>query len=54
MKADVMEQMKQPVVVEEVQEASLGKDDVVVRVHACGICRTDIRILCGPSRSPPS
>ncbi len=33
--------------VEERNIPEIGKDEVLVRVHACGICRTDVHIFCG-------
>lgn len=47
MKSGVLEQVQQPVVITESKEPVVGDRDVLVRVHACGICRTDIHIADG-------
>ena len=33
--------------VEERDIPEIGRNDVLVRVHACGICGTDVHIFCG-------
>jgi propanol-preferring alcohol dehydrogenase len=36
-----------PLVIEEVAEPSAGADEVKIRVHACGVCHTDLHIAEG-------
>ncbi len=47
MKCMVIEQFKEPLVMSSRQLPVLGPDDVLVRVGACGICRTDLKIWQG-------
>lgn len=44
-----------PLVYAEVETAAPGKGEVLVRVHACGVCRTDLHVIEGelPSRKSP-
>lgn len=39
--------MKTPLVLEEVTKPSPGHDQVLIRVYACGLCRTDLHIIDG-------
>ena len=47
MKAGVFEQVQQPVVIKDMPVPTVGAEDVLIRVHASGICRTDIHIADG-------
>ena len=40
--------------VEERDMPEIGKNDVLVRVHACGICGTDVHIFCGDEGAAPT
>lgn len=41
MKAAFLEAFRQPLVVRETQTPDLGPDDALIRVMACGVCRSD-------------
>ena len=41
MKAVVMEGVRQPLVVREFPDPVIGPKDALVRVEACGVCRSD-------------
>jgi 2-desacetyl-2-hydroxyethyl bacteriochlorophyllide A dehydrogenase len=47
MKAMVLERFGEPMVLKEVPEPSIGKEDILFRVRACGLCGTDIKIYDG-------
>ena len=40
--------------VEERNIPEIGRNDVLVRVHACGICGTDVHIFCGDEGAAPT
>ena len=40
--------------VEERDMPEIGRNDVLVRVHACGICGTDVHIFCGDEGAAPT
>jgi 2-desacetyl-2-hydroxyethyl bacteriochlorophyllide A dehydrogenase len=52
MKAAVLKQLKQPLVIEDVPRPDVGPDDVLVETHACGICRTDLHLQDGLAYVP--
>jgi alcohol dehydrogenase, propanol-preferring len=55
MRAAVLENPKHPLIIKEVPKPSLALGHVLLRVRACGVCRTDLHIIEGelPSlRSP--
>ena len=55
MKAARLHQYREPIKVEHVPVPEIGPDDVLLRVKACGICHTDVRISSGeqpPRRLP--
>ena len=52
MKAAVLRQLKQPLVIEDVHVPEIGPDDVLVETHSCGICRTDLHIQDGLAYVP--
>ena len=47
MKAMVLEKFKEPMVLREVPEPPIGSEDILLRVRACGLCGTDIKIYDG-------
>ena len=55
MRAAVLENPKQPLVIKDVPEPLVTAGHVLLRVRACGVCRTDLHIVEGelaPLRSP--
>ncbi len=55
MRAAVFEKPHQPLIVKDVPEPTLAPGHVLLRVRACGVCRTDLHITEGelpPLRSP--
>jgi 6-hydroxycyclohex-1-ene-1-carbonyl-CoA dehydrogenase len=55
MKAAVFYEKGQPLKIEEVQKPSYEKDEVLVKIAACGLCRTDLHYLHGTPtfKKPP-
>lgn len=47
MQATVLEQWRQPIVLQDIPSPELGPNDALVRVHACGICHADLHIAEG-------
>jgi len=47
MKAAVSEQARQPLVIKDAPDPSVGARDVLVRVKACGVCHSDLHIVDG-------
>lgn len=52
MKAMVLTGPKQPLRLEDVPVPQPGPDQVLIRVHACGVCRTDLHIIDGELPRP--
>jgi propanol-preferring alcohol dehydrogenase len=52
MRAMILEKVGQPLVLKEIPIPIPTKDQVLIKVHACGICRTDLHILDGELTSP--
>jgi len=52
MKAMVLHQPGKPLRYEEVERPEPGKDLVLIKVHACGVCRTDQHIVDGELSDP--
>ena len=52
MKAMVLEQPGRPLQLQQVPVPEPGPDQVLIRVHACGVCRTDLHILDGELAEP--
>ena len=52
MRAMVFEEAGKPLVLKELPIPEPGPGQVLVRVHACGICRTDLHIIDGELREP--
>jgi alcohol dehydrogenase, propanol-preferring len=47
MKAALLEQAQQPLVIKNVPDPSVGAHDVLIKVRACGVCHTDLHITEG-------
>jgi alcohol dehydrogenase, propanol-preferring len=52
MRAMVFHQSGQPLLLEEQPLPQPGEDQILLRVHACGVCRTDLHIVDGELTSP--
>jgi propanol-preferring alcohol dehydrogenase len=52
MKAMVLEKQKQSLRFQEVPVPQPGPDQVLIQVHACGVCRTDLHIVDGELTEP--
>jgi D-arabinose 1-dehydrogenase-like Zn-dependent alcohol dehydrogenase len=52
MKAAVLDQLKQPLVICEIPRPEVGPDEVLVETHTCGICRTDLHLQDGLAYVP--
>ncbi len=52
MQAMVLEAQEEPLVLQEVPVPAPGQDQVLIRVRACGVCRTDLHILDGELPDP--
>lgn len=52
MRAMVLEEPGQPLVAMDVPVPEPGPDQVLIRVHACGVCRTDLHIVDGELAEP--
>ncbi|MGB7132660.1 MAG: alcohol dehydrogenase catalytic domain-containing protein, partial [Candidatus Sulfotelmatobacter sp.] len=55
MKAAILKTVKQPLQIEETAKPQLAAGHVLLRVRACGVCRTDLHIVEGelPQRKSP-
>jgi alcohol dehydrogenase, propanol-preferring len=52
MKAMVLEKIGDPLTLKEVPKPSPGEFEVLIKVRACGVCRTDLHIVEGELNSP--
>lgn len=52
MRAMVVERPREPLVLEDVRQPELGPGQVLVRVAACAVCRTDLHVLDGELPEP--
>jgi len=52
MRAMVLEAVRQPLVLRTVLDPSPGPGQVLLRVHACGLCRTDLHVVDGELPDP--
>ncbi|HEX6980996.1 MAG TPA: zinc-dependent alcohol dehydrogenase family protein [Alphaproteobacteria bacterium] len=52
MQAMVLERPQTPLVARDVPVPAPGPDDIVLRVHACGVCRTDLHVVDGELPHP--
>ncbi len=50
MKAAVLYEARQPLRIEELELPSVGNEDVLIQVAACGVCHTDLKVTDGRSR----
>lgn len=51
-KAAVLHEVGAPLVVEDIETTELGPDDVLVRLHASGLCHTDLEVIQGSLAYP--
>lgn len=54
MKAMILEQQRKPLEMKEVPVPKPGPDQVLIKVHACGVCRTDLHVVDGDLPAPKS
>src|SRR5208282_5871103 len=47
MKAAVLHEFKTPLIIEDVEQPQPGADEVLIEVHACGVCHSDLHIADG-------
>jgi propanol-preferring alcohol dehydrogenase len=52
MRAMLLVEQKKPLQLKEVAVPRPGPDQVLIQVHACGVCRTDLHILDGELKEP--
>jgi len=52
MRAMVLESVQSPLVLRDVPVPTLKKHELLIRVHVCGVCRTDLHIMEGDLPSP--
>jgi propanol-preferring alcohol dehydrogenase len=52
MRAMVLEEIAQPLVLRDVPKPVPGPEELLIRVHACGVCRTDLHIADGELPDP--
>jgi propanol-preferring alcohol dehydrogenase len=52
MKAMVLEQQRKPLQLQDLPVPEPGPEQVLIQVHACGVCRTDLHILDGELTEP--
>lgn len=52
MKAMVLQKQGQPLQLQEVDKPTPAPDELLIKVHACGVCRTDLHILDGDLDEP--
>jgi alcohol dehydrogenase, propanol-preferring len=52
MRAAVLEAPRHPLVIREAPDPAPGRGQLLLKVHACGVCRTDLHILDGELAEP--
>lgn len=52
MKAMILKEQKKPLVLEEVPKPIPKEDELLIKVHVCGVCRTDLHIVDGDLLHP--
>lgn len=52
MRAMVLEKLRQPLKLKEVPRPHPGKGQLLLKVHACGVCRTDLHVVDGELPDP--
>jgi D-arabinose 1-dehydrogenase-like Zn-dependent alcohol dehydrogenase len=53
MKAAVLYEVRQPLRIEELEMPNVGDEDVLIKVVACGVCHTDLKVMEGKNRFTP-
>lgn len=53
MKAAVLYEAHQPLRIEELEMPLVGDEDILIKVAACGVCHTDLKVVEGRSRFTP-
>jgi S-(hydroxymethyl)glutathione dehydrogenase/alcohol dehydrogenase len=53
MKAAVLYEARQPLKIEELEMPWVGDEDVLIKVAACGVCHTDLKVVEGRNRFIP-
>src|SRR5882724_1268943 len=53
MKAAVLLEARQPLQIEELEIPDVGDEDVLIKVAACGVCHTDLKVVEGRNRFTP-
>jgi len=53
MKAAVLYEARQPLKIEELQMPEISDEDVLIKVAACGVCHTDLKVFEGRNRFTP-
>jgi S-(hydroxymethyl)glutathione dehydrogenase/alcohol dehydrogenase len=53
MKAAVLYEARQPLRIEDLEMPQVGDEDVLIKVAACGVCHTDLKVLEGRNRFIP-
>ncbi len=52
MRAMILKRQKTALVLEEIPKPAYGDDDILIKVHVCGVCRTDLHVQEGDLHSP--
>ncbi len=52
MRAMILKEQKKPLVLEDIPKPIVRDDELLIQVHACGVCRTDLHILDGDLQDP--
>jgi S-(hydroxymethyl)glutathione dehydrogenase/alcohol dehydrogenase len=50
MKAAVLYEARQPLQIEQLEMPQVGDEDVLIKVAACGVCHTDLKVVEGRNR----
>src|ERR1700745_385981 len=53
MKAAVLHEARQPLQIEELEMPEVGDEDILIKVAACGVCHTGLKVVEGRNRFPP-
>lgn len=52
MKAMILEKQNSPLILKDVPVPEISENQILIKVHACGVCRTDLHIVDGELTSP--